>query len=99
VRHARGGVRVWRNRRGAGQRLPVIVLTARGDPYDRIEGLETGADDYLPKPFHFEELVARIRARLRDERPVDEQTQLRVGGVGLDLRTRWASVNGEKVEL
>lgn len=93
------GLDVLRDLRGAGQRLPVIVLTARGDPYDRIEGLETGADDYLPKPFHFEELVARIRARLRDERPVDEQAQLRVGGVGLDLRTRWASVNGEKIEL
>ena len=75
----------------------MIVLTARGDPYDRIAGLETGADDYLPKPFHFEELVARIRARLRDERAVDEQTQLRVGDVSLDLRTRWASVNGKRV--
>ena len=77
----------------------MIVLTARGDPYDRIAGLDTGADDYLPKPFHFEELVARIRARLRDEGSADEQTQLRVGGVSLDLRTRWASVNGERVEL
>ena len=93
------GLDVLRDLRSDGQRLPVIVLTARGDPYDRIAGLETGADDYLPKPFHFEELVARIRARLRDERAVDEQTQLRVGDVSLDLRTRWASVNGERVEL
>ena len=93
------GLEVLRDLRAGGQRLPVIVLTARGDPHERVEGLETGADDYLPKPFHFEELVARIRARLRDERPVDEQTQLRVGGVGLDLRTRWASLNGETVEL
>jgi len=93
------GLDVLRDLRRAGHRLPVIVLTARGDPYDRIAGLETGADDYLPKPFHFEELVARIRARLRDEGSADEQTQLRVGGVSLDLRTRWASVNGERVEL
>ena len=93
------GLDVLRDLRGAGQRLPVIVLTARGDPYDRIEGLETGADDYLPKPFHFEELVARIRARLRDEGSAVEQAQLRVGGVTLDLRTRWASIDGETVEL
>ena len=93
------GLDVLRDLRSDGQRLPVIVLTARGDPYDRIAGLETGADDYLPKPFHFEELVARIRARLRDEPAVDEQPQLRVGDVSLDLRTRWASVNGERVEL
>jgi DNA-binding response OmpR family regulator len=93
------GLDVLRDLRREGRRLPVIVLTARGDPYDRIAGLETGADDYLPKPFHFEELVARIRARLRDEGSPDEQTQLRVGGVSLDLRTRWASVNGERIEL
>jgi two-component system, OmpR family, response regulator len=93
------GLDVLRDLRREGYRLPVIVLTARGDPYDRIAGLDTGADDYLPKPFHFEELVARIRARLRDEGSADEQTQLRVGGVSLDLRTRWASVNGERVEL
>ena len=47
----------------------MIVLTARGDPHDRVEGLESGADDYLPKPFHFEELVARIRVQLRGRRP------------------------------
>ncbi len=93
------GLDVLRDLRREGYRLPVIVLTARGDPYDRIAGLDTGADDYLPKPFHFEELVARVRARLRDEGSADEQTQLRVGGVSLDLRTRWASVNGERVEL
>ena len=75
------------------------MLTARGDPHDRVAGLESGADDYLPKPFHFEELVARVRVRLRDDGPVAEETQLRVGGVALDLRTRWASVDGETVEL
>jgi DNA-binding response OmpR family regulator len=93
------GLEVLRELRAAGQRLPVIVLTARGDPHERVEGLETGADDYLPKPFHFEELVARIRVRLRGEDPAGEQTQLRVGEVALDLRTRWASVAGNTVEL
>ena len=93
------GLEVLRDLRSAGQRLPVIVLTARGDPHDRVEGLETGADDYLAKPFHFEELVARIRARLRGDPGATEETQLRVGDVALDLRTRWASVRGETVEL
>ena len=94
------GLEVLRDLRAGGQRLPVIVLTARGDPHDRVEGLEMGADDYLLKPFHFEELVARVKARLRDDRSqTDEETQLRVGEVALDLRTRWASVGGETVEL
>ncbi len=94
------GLEVLRDLRGSGQRLPVIVLTARGDPHDRVEGLEMGADDYLPKPFHFEELVARIRVQLRaGPGAAPEQTQLRTGDVALDLRTRWASVAGETVEL
>ncbi|MET0751340.1 MAG: response regulator transcription factor, partial [Solirubrobacterales bacterium] len=95
----KNGLDVLRDLREAGQRLPVIVLTARGDPGDRVEGLESGADDYLPKPFHFEELVARVRVQLRVGDHSVEQTQLRVGDVALDLRTRWVSVGGETVEL
>jgi DNA-binding response OmpR family regulator len=93
------GVQVLRDLRDAGQRLPVIVLTARGDPHDRVAGLEMGADDYLTKPFHFEELVARIKLRLRVDPTQREETQLRVGDVSLDLRTRWASVAGDTIEL
>jgi two-component system, OmpR family, response regulator QseB len=94
------GLEVLRELRRDGARMPVIVLTARSDPHDRVTGLESGADDYLAKPFHFEELVARVRARLRgDGNGVREQSQLRVGEVALDLRTRWASVGGETVEL
>jgi DNA-binding response OmpR family regulator len=93
------GIEVLRELRGAGHRLPVIVLTARGDPHDRVAGLEAGADDYMGKPFHFEELLARIRARLRGDGATTDVDQLRVGNVVLDLRTRWASVEGETVEL
>jgi DNA-binding response OmpR family regulator len=94
------GLEVLRELRSAGQRLPVIVLTARGDPHDRVAGLESGADDYLPKPFHFEELVARIRARLRSDADAGgEERRLRVGDVMLDLRTRWARIGDETVEL
>src|SRR5918996_4025710 len=93
------GLEVLREVRREGQRLPVIVLTARGDPSDRVAGLESGADDYIPKPFHFEELVARIRARLRDGGTAGQQSELRVGDLALDLRTRWVTVAGEAVEL
>jgi DNA-binding response OmpR family regulator len=92
------GIEVLRELRRDGQRLPVIILTARGDPGDKVAGLEAGADDYLAKPFHFEELLARVRARLRDETSSPDRT-LRVGGVTLDLRTRWASSEGETIEL
>jgi len=93
------GIEVLRGVRGEGQRLPVIVLTARGDPHERVTGLDAGADDYLAKPFHFEELLARIRVRLRSDGSAPEDTQLRVGNVALDLRTRWASVGEETIEL
>jgi DNA-binding response OmpR family regulator len=95
----RDGLDVLRDVRAAGNRLPVIILTARGEPTDKVAGLEAGADDYLAKPFHFEELLARVRARLRGETAADGDEVLRVGEIALDLRTRWASMSGETVEL
>ena len=92
------GREVLRRVRARGERLPVIVLTARDSVEDTVAGLEGGADDYVTKPFRFEELLARIRARLRDE-PAAEPTILRAGGVTLDLRTRRATVDGRSVEL
>jgi DNA-binding response OmpR family regulator len=89
---------VLRELRAAGQRMPVIILTARDDVSDKVAGLEGGADDYVTKPFRFEELLARVRARLRDERTV-EQTVLRAGEIVLDLRTRRASTGGRTVDL
>jgi two-component system, OmpR family, response regulator CpxR len=83
-------------------KLPVLLLTARGEDVDRIVGLEIGADDYLPKPFNPRELVARIRAILRrtrakGEAPVPEI--LRVGDVELDPATRTVQHRGRPVEL
>jgi DNA-binding response OmpR family regulator len=92
------GSLVLRDLRAAGQRLPVIVLTARDDLSDKVAAFEGGADDYLTKPFRFEELLARVRARLRDERSV-EQTVLRAGKIVLDLRTRRATSDGRTVDL
>jgi two-component system copper resistance phosphate regulon response regulator CusR len=84
--------------RRRGDRLPVIVLTAREAVRDRVAGLERGADDYVTKPFSFEELLARIRVRLRDAGG-EELTMLRAGDLVLDLRTRRASVGSRAVEL
>jgi two-component system response regulator QseB len=92
------GTEVLRDLRASGQRMPVIILTARDDVSDKVGGLEGGADDYVTKPFRFEELLARVRARLRDERTV-ERTVLRAGKVVLDLRTRRASTDGRTVDL
>jgi DNA-binding response OmpR family regulator len=92
------GAEVLRDMRLAGQRMPVLILTARDDLDSTVAGLEGGADDYVTKPFKFEELLARIRARLR-EQPEPEQTVLESGGVTLDMRARRASVQGKTIEL
>jgi DNA-binding response OmpR family regulator len=92
------GAEVLRDMRLAGQRMPVLILTARDDLDSTVAGLEGGADDYVTKPFKFEELLARIRARLR-EQPEPEQTVLEAGGVTLDMRARRASVQGKTIEL
>ena len=92
------GITVLRTMRAQGQRMPVVILSARGEVEDKVEGLEHGADDYVSKPFRFEELLARVRVRLRDEGTA-EQTVLRQGDLTLDLRTRRAAVEGRSVEL
>jgi DNA-binding response OmpR family regulator len=92
------GMTILRTLRAQGQRLPVVILSARDDVADKVAGLEHGADDYVAKPFRFEELLARVRVRLRTEGTA-EQTVLRAGGVALDLRTRRATVDDRTVEL
>jgi DNA-binding response OmpR family regulator len=85
----------------ATSRMPVLLLTARGEDVDRIVGLEIGADDYLPKPFNPRELVARIRAILRRTRAVEGSPGdvLRVGNVELNPATRTVLQDGNSVEL
>lgn len=86
--------------RGQGEQLPIIILTARDDVSDKVAGLEGGADDYVTKPFRFEELLARVRARLRDRLPSDKKEMvLKVGNIILDLRTRSCRVGDRQVEL
>ncbi len=92
------GFGVLRTLRGEGVGIPVIVLTARDGVQDTVAGLEGGADDYMPKPFRFEELLARIRLRLAGSRPA-ESTVLRCGDLSLDLRTRRATADGRTVDL
>ncbi|HEX2153269.1 MAG TPA: response regulator transcription factor [Acidimicrobiia bacterium] len=92
------GQDVLKEMRQRGERMPVIILTARSGVEDTVEGLEGGADDYVTKPFRFEELLARVKVRLR-ERGTSEPLSLTAGDVTLDMRTRRASVDGQEVEL
>jgi two-component system copper resistance phosphate regulon response regulator CusR len=92
------GFEILREFRERDHRTPVIILTARDSVTDTVAGLEGGADDYVSKPFSFEELLARVRVRLREERS-PATTELRVGNCTLDLRTRRLLVEGRTVEL
>jgi len=92
------GFEVLRELRAAGEGLPVLILTARESVNDTVAGLEGGADDYITKPFRFEELLARVRVRLRGERAA-EPTVLRIGDASLDLRTRQAVVADKTLDL
>jgi two-component system copper resistance phosphate regulon response regulator CusR len=92
------GLEVLQALRGEGAAIPVVILTARNTTREVVAGLEGGADDYVTKPFRFEELLARVRVRLRGETGSDA-TALAVGDAELDLRTRRAIVNGHPVEL
>jgi DNA-binding response OmpR family regulator len=92
------GFTILRDLREAGQTIPVVILTARDSIDDTVRGLDSGADDYIPKPFRFEELLARVRARLRDGGS-EKADVITVGGASLDLRTRRAYVDGEAIDL
>jgi DNA-binding response OmpR family regulator len=93
------GFAVLADIRRRGERLPVIMLTMRNDLVDKVHGLTHGADDYITKPFEFEELLARIHARLQRKAGPGQPMVHSVGSVTLDLRTRRASIAGRNVEL
>ncbi|HYZ86601.1 MAG TPA: response regulator transcription factor [Bryobacteraceae bacterium] len=80
-------------------RVPILMLTARGEEVDRIVGLELGADDYLPKPFNPRELAARIRAILRRLHDKEPEGRIEVNGVSLDPGSRSVTVDGKPVDL
>jgi two-component system response regulator MprA len=91
------GLAVCRRLRAKGVGTPIIMLTARDAVPDRVAGLESGADDYLVKPFATEELVARVRALTRRRQPPD--SELAVGGLALDGEARLAVIAGRRIEL
>ena len=98
------GLEVLEQLRGQGATLPIIILTARDDINDKVAGLEGGADDYVTKPFRFEELLARIRLRLRSDRSQSQNnegvvTQLQLGNLILDLHTRKVTLDNQEIEL
>ena len=98
------GLTVCRRLRAEGQTLPILMLTAKGDPVDRVVGLETGADDYLAKPFLPDELVARIRALLRRQKmaagvPTVTSQTLQFGEYEFDVGTQTLLHRGEPVEV
>lgn len=92
------GLEVIRRWREAGRDFPVLVLTARGRWQDKVDGLEAGADDYLAKPFHMEELLARLRALVRRSSGLS-QNIIECGSVTLDTGSRRVESQGHTVEL
>ncbi len=94
------GFEVLTRLRAAGETMPIIMLTARTSTDDTVAGLDGGANDYLPKPFKFDELVARIRLRLRESgQQTVAEAVLRHGEVALDLRTRRVTVGERTIDL
>jgi two-component system copper resistance phosphate regulon response regulator CusR len=92
------GFKVCRELRASGLTVPVLMLTARDAVEDRVEGLDSGADDYLPKPFDFDELLARVRALLR-RRPALYPEIISVGDLSVDTRSRQVTRAGQSIDL
>ncbi len=92
------GLSVLRRWREAGHNMPVLILTARGEWHERVAGIDAGADDYLPKPFHMEELLARLRALIR-RASGQSGNELACGPLRLDARSARAHLDGQPLTL
>jgi DNA-binding response OmpR family regulator len=92
------GLQVLKKWRQSGRLMPVLVLTARGSWMERVEGIDAGADDYLPKPFQMEELLARVRALVRRSTGAAHSV-LRAGAVTLDARRMTVAVDGANIDV
>ncbi|MBN9588056.1 MAG: DNA-binding response regulator [Alphaproteobacteria bacterium 64-11] len=92
------GLSILRRWRQAGREFPILILTARGNWTERVEGIEAGADDYLPKPFQMEEVLARLRAITRRAAGAVDPV-IRVGALAVDTRLKLVTVGGAPVEL
>ena len=92
------GLDIIRRLRGKGNRLPILILTARGRWEDKVEGLEAGADDYLTKPFQVEELLARLKALLRRAAAVAQEV-MQCGPLAINMSEQKVHLNGTEVEL
>lgn len=92
------GISVLKRWRQAGRNMPVLILTARGDWHERVAGIDAGADDYLTKPFHMEELIARIRALIRRAHG-KSSNEIVCGPLALDTRTARVHLDGQALTL
>jgi heavy metal response regulator len=92
------GITLCKKLRDQGNHTPILMLTAREAVKDRVIGLDAGADDYMTKPFAFEELLARVRVILR-KRPVTQELKLEIGNLFLDLITHKVKRGGDEIEL
>lgn len=92
------GISVLRRWRSAGRDMPVLILTARGDWHERVAGIDAGADDYLTKPFHMEELLARVRALIRRAHG-QSSNEIVCGPLALDTRSARVHLDGQPITL
>ena len=92
------GTEVIQKIREEGKELPILILTARGDWQDKVEGLQVGADDYLVKPFHVQELLARLKALVRRAEG-QFKPLLKFGAIELDMRGKWVKISDKKIDL
>ncbi len=95
------GTEVIEELRGQGEHIPILILSARDDVNDKVAGLKGGADDYITKPFSFEELLARLLLRLRDRQPPRHKQEevLKVGNIVLDLPKRQVKIGDRPIRL